>query len=91
MIKRSFFGIKQPVLEYNILGGTAPDVKTIPIPKTAQLFSDNVFESLDAVVVKSGDGVKTGQKLSITKTDSIVSTVTGTVKNVTTYVGDFGH
>lgn len=79
------------MLEYNILGGTASDVKTIPIPQTVQLFSDNVFKSLDAVVVKSGDGVKTGQKLSITQTDSIVSTVTGTVKNVTTYVGDFGR
>ena len=91
MIKRSFFGIKQPVLEYTILGGAAHDVKTIPLPETVQLFSDNVHVSLDSVKVKPGDAVKTGQILPITDTDSIVSTVTGTVKGVTTYVGDFGR
>ncbi len=90
MIKRSFFGIKKPVLEYNILGSAVSEVKTIPLPETVQLFSDNAYDSLTSVILKSGDSVKTGQKLAITRTDSIVSTVTGTVKNVTTYTGDFG-
>lgn len=91
MIKRSFFGIRQPAIEYNVLGGSDSGLKAIPLPETVQLFSDNAFESLASVILKPGDAVKTGQKIAITRTDSIVSTVTGTVKQVTTYTGDFGR
>jgi electron transport complex protein RnfC len=91
MIKRSFFGIKKPVLEYNILGSAASEIKTIPLPETVRLFSDNAYDSLASVILKPGDSVNTGQKLAITRTDSIVSTITGTVKNVTIYIGDFGR
>ena len=92
MIKRSFFGLQKPRLEYDIISSAAPALWEISASKTVQLFSKTVFDSKNQVVLQKGDEVKTGQKLTIIKgsEDYVISPVTGTIASISPCIGDFG-
>jgi len=92
MIKRSFFGLQKPRLEYDIISAAAPEPREISASETVQLFSNTVFDKKDQVVLQPGDEVKTGQKLTILKgsEDYVISPVTGTITSISPCTGDFG-
>ena len=92
MIKKSFFGLQKPRLEYDIINTATPELREITASETVQLFSKTVFDNKNQVVLQKGDEVKTGQKLTIIKgsKDYVISSVTGTIASISPCIGDFG-
>ncbi len=91
MKKRPFICLSEPHLEYDVIEPGC-ELKVIPIPQKAVLFSGKAYDKKGSPLFKEGDRVKTGQKL-ILYADSeeyIISTVTGTISSVSPYAGDFG-
>jgi len=83
---RSFFGIIPPKLPYTELD--AP-VETLPIPsKVNLLWSEGTTADLS---ISEGDNVKTGQELSRNGNALFVSTVTGQVQEIKTFLGADGN
>lgn len=92
MIKKSFFGLAKPVLEYNALDVTAPEPTIIPASKNVTLFLDQTYHFKDSMLFKTGDTVKTGQKLVYSESSKayVVSPVTGTISSIAAFAGDYG-
>ena len=93
MINRSFIGLARPRIEYELLNALAPEPQNIPTPQKVTLLSSSSYDQKDALTLKVGDTVKTGQKL-IPLADSdayVISTVTGTISAISPYTGDFGR
>ena len=92
MIKRSFIGLAKPQLEYDPIAARLPEIKNIPTPKKVTLFLDKPYNLKDSILLKTGDKVKTGQKLSYSKNSNVyvTSTVTGTISSVYPFAGDYG-
>lgn len=93
MLKQSFFGLSKPKFEYETLGEAPSAPEKMPAPETATLFIRERYERTDSVLVKSGDKVKTGQKLQLYGDSGAyaISPVTGTVTSVAPWDGDFGQ
>ncbi len=93
MLKQSFFGLSKPKFEYETLGDSPSAPEEIPAPTMATLFIRERYERTDSPLVKSGDKVKTGQKLQIYGDSDAyaISSVTGTVASVSPWAGDFGQ
>jgi len=90
MIKRSFLGLVKPKLRYNL----APDpVQDLPIPNTVTLMLKETQNGGGAAALKVGDAVKTGQRLASSpdSAEYVISSVTGTVSAIATYVDAFGR
>ena len=92
MIKRSFFGLAKPRLEYKALPDKLPEPEIISSPENITLLLSSFPEQKDRTLsVKEGDKIKTGQKLFFTKDDAYVtSSVTGTISSTSSFNGDFG-
>lgn len=94
MVKRSFFGLTKPRFEYESVINLPDAPEKISVPKTATFFFKRPYDRKDSVSLKTGDKVKTGQKLLICKEDTdtyVISSVTGTVSAVSPYIGDFNE
>ena len=91
MIKRSFIGLAKPRLEYGSLEDTL-SLKQISTSKEITLLSNCPFNKKN-LLLKKKDTVKTGQKLLLYKESDeyVVSSVTGQVSSISSYVGDFGR
>ena len=91
MIKRSFIGLAKPRLEYGSLEDT-PSLKQIPTSKEITLLSNRPFDKKKLLLKKKAP-VKTGQKLLLYKESDeyVVSSVTGKVSSISSYIGDFGR
>ena len=91
MIKRSFLGLLKPRLEYGSLEDT-PSFKQIPTSKEITLLSNSPFDK-KKLLLKKKAVVKTGQKLLVYKESDeyVVSSVTGKVSSISSYIGDFGR
>jgi electron transport complex protein RnfC len=92
MIKKSFFGLLKPRLEYDIIDAKTPEPREITVSKTVQLLSNTIFDKMDQILLQVGDDVKAGQKLSIVKgnDDYVISPVSGKIASVSPYAGNFG-
>ncbi len=92
MIKKSFFGFLKPRLEYALLSDRHLNIVKIPVPKSVTLLVDGPFIPSQTPLLKEGDTVKTGQKLSFSpeKDAYAISSVTGNVTAISSYAGDFG-
>jgi len=92
MIKKSFFGLLKPRLEYDIINTKTPEPREIAVSKTVQLLSDTIFDQKNQLLLQVGDEVKAGQKLSIItgKDDYVISPVSGTIASISPYAGNFG-
>ena len=92
MIKKSFFGLLKPRLEYDIINAKTPAPREIKASKTVQLLSCAVFDNKDLILPQVGDEVKAGQKIVVVKgkADYVISPVSGTITAVSPYVGNFG-
>lgn len=91
MIRRSFIGLAKPRLEYGSLEDT-PSLKQIPTSKEITLLSNYPFNKKKLLLKKKAE-VKTGQKLLLykEKDEYVVSSVTGKVSSISSYIGDFGR
>ena len=90
MIKRSFFGLAKPRLQYNLVPGS---VQELPIPEKVVLLLKDPQNGSRGNGLKVGDSVKTGQRLvaSPEGTEYVISSVTGTISDMAPYVGTFGQ
>jgi electron transport complex protein RnfC len=92
MIKRSFLGLIKPSLHYNALGASVTELEHIPAPLATVLLLPSSQRKNAARLLKTGDSVKTGQRLfSADGVDEfIVSPVSGTITAIEAFVGSFG-
>jgi electron transport complex protein RnfC len=91
MLKRPFIGLTRPWIRYTAL--PKPDqIRQIALPKQATIFFDTPFVHTDAIHLKPGDTVKTGQWIELVDDPAAnrASTVAGAVSAVTDFQGDFG-
>ncbi len=91
MIKKPFFSLAKPNLKY-LVDHEQETAKEIAMPGKATLLL-GFPETGDEVILKVGDEVKTGQRLKLTENsqDYILSTVTGTITEISKYVGYLGQ
>lgn len=92
MIKRSFFGLSRPRIEYETLEGKPPESEKVPTSEKVTLYCKGTYYRKDTVF-NIGDNVKTGQKLLLYEDSDayVISSVTGTVSSISPYTGDFGR
>ena len=93
MVKRSFIGLKKPRLKYDPVDARQPELKNIPTPNKVTLLLDKPYNRRDSILFRTGDTVKTGQKLSYSDAGDayVTSTVTGTISAISSFVGDYGR
>lgn len=93
MIKRAFWGVKSPKIEYELLHDTPIGPRSILPSKTVTLLLPGKYEQKDKLALCAGDSIKTGQKLCPYEDDDayVISSVTGTVVSVAPFTGDFGQ
>jgi len=93
MIKRSFISLSHPRLKYDSVEPAPKDAESIPVPPNLILSIDEPLDGGKTPLIKTGDPVKQGQKLSLYKDSDAyaVSPVFGTIKTIDTYADDFGH
>lgn len=91
MIKRSLFGLAIPRFDYELLSEQYPEPKRIPRPKNVTLLIAEPFQLRFNKLIKTGEKVKTGQRLSLGENGpGVVSSVTGTVTGLENFQGDYG-
>ena len=90
MIKRSFFGLAKPRLQYNLVPHSVQD---LPVPSKVILLLKEPQNGGRGNGLKVGDSVKTGQRLSASpeSAEYVISSVTGTISAVAPYEGTFGQ
>jgi Na+-translocating ferredoxin:NAD+ oxidoreductase subunit C len=93
MLSKSFFGYAKPAFRYELLSTTLPH----PVPVTATggvtLLLPQEMGIKPSETIKVGASVKTGQRLTWDDQPgpSVVSTVTGTIRKVEAYIGDYNQ
>jgi electron transport complex protein RnfC len=96
MIKRSFIGLAKPRLEYELLEEKQLEPVKIPTPKKVTILLNTPFDPYikrESDLIKIGDTVKTGQRLSLSPADDeyVISSATGTVSSITPFSGGLGQ
>ena len=92
MLKKSFLGLTNPRIEYELLPVKVPEPEKVTASKTVTLFHPNNGVNSAAPAFQTGDRVVTGQKLALSDDDPayVISSVTGTISSISPYTGDFG-
>ena len=92
MLKKSFLGLSNSRIEYELLPVKEPEPEKVAATKTVTLFHPQNGEQSAAPGFQTGDRVKTGQKLTLFADDPtyVISSVTGTISSISPYSGDFG-
>ena len=94
MIKRPFFAITKPKLRGSRVQGLPKEVLVeVPLPKKATFVVKGTFPKVDELMIGIGDRVRTGQKIRLTQNreDYFISSVTGTVSNISPRSGYMGQ
>jgi electron transport complex protein RnfC len=94
MIKRPFFAITKQKLRGSRVWALPKEVLVeIPLPKKATFVVKGPFPKVDELMIGIGDRVRTGQKvrLATDRGDYFISTVTGTVSNISPRSGYMGQ
>jgi len=89
-MKSSLFGSATPGFRYAI---SPHKIEDIPMPEQAMLFVEQPKTRDRKYVIKIGDTIKTGQKVSVFdgEASTTLSCVTGAVADIQTYRGDYGQ
>jgi electron transport complex protein RnfC len=92
MIKKAFWGLSTPQINYEMLPVHLPEAEKIPTPRRITLFHPRSDALSVPSAVGIGDAVKTGEKLSLypDQNDYVISPVTGTIASLSPFAGDFG-
>jgi electron transport complex protein RnfC len=95
MLKKSFFGLVKPRIEYDLLPARMAEPETVVASKTVTLFHPKPEDEAPnpPMAFKVGDTVKIGQKISLYTDDPacVISSVTGTIATISPFTGDFGQ
>ncbi|WP_457552325.1 4Fe-4S dicluster domain-containing protein [Desulfobacula sp.] len=93
MIKRPFFALTQPKLNYDSVEPDPKEPKSIPIPSNLILLLDEPIDSIKKALIKKGNAVEKGEKLSLysESTEYAISPVKGTITGIDTYSDNFGN
>ncbi len=93
MIKRSFFTLSQPGLNYDLVEPDPKEPKSIPIPPNLILLLNEPIDSTRQALIKKGDLVEKGAKLCLynDSTEYTISPVNGTITAIDVYLNDFGN
>ncbi len=93
MIKRSFTGLSQPKLKYDLLETDPKGPETVSTPSNILLLLNDSLDSLRTTLIGNEDKVKKGEKLFLYKesTEYVISPVSGVVKKIESYPGEFGN
>ena len=94
MVKKPFFGWGGPKLKYPVIKRDEKDtIRVIPLPQKASILLNRPFSEFNTQLIKTGDNVKTGQRIVFKEEgdEYFISTVTGTVANISEYIGYTGR
>ena len=91
MLKKSFLGLSNLRIEYELLPVKVPVPEKVVASKTVTLFHPIDGNPNPTPAYQTGDRVKTGQKLALFADDPayVSSSVTGTISSISPYSGDF--
>ncbi|MFH0730878.1 MAG: 4Fe-4S dicluster domain-containing protein [Pseudomonadota bacterium] len=92
MMKKPFFGLSKPRVVYPPFLDTFPTPTPITTPDRVTLLIDGALTSVDPEVLKKGNTVRTGQRISLSKdtTGYAISSITGEISDISLFKGDFG-
>jgi electron transport complex protein RnfC len=92
MLKKSFLGLTNSRIEYELLPVKVPEPEKVSASKTVTLFHPKNGDQSAAPAFQTGDRVKTGQKIALFPDDPayVISSVTGHISSIAPYTGDFG-
>jgi electron transport complex protein RnfC len=92
MIKKAFWGLSIPQINYEMLPVHLPETEKIPTPQRITLFHPKNDTLSVPSTLGIGDAVKTGEKLSLypDQNDYVISPVTGKIASLSPYTGNFG-
>ena len=92
MLKKSFFGLSKSRIDYEILPLKMPEPDKVFPSDTVTLLHPRSSEKNIPATFRSGDKVKTGQKIALYADDPayVVSSVTGTIASISPFTGNFG-
>lgn len=93
MMKRSFFGIFKPMLEYDVIDDIKGEPLVVSPQKKITLFIDQAYEKISQAALKVGDSVKRGQKLVLTPGSDryALSGRSGRIAGISTFIGISGE
>ena len=94
MINKPFFSWGKPVLKYPVIQKEEKEkIREIPLSESVTLLLAIPYFDIDDQILKPGDGVITGQRVNLTEDGEkyFFSTVTGTITNISEYIGYFGR
>jgi len=93
MLKQSFIRLASTSVEYRPFAEVPALMETPDMPGNVTLLHPGEYHRTDAIDMKPGDAVKTGQKLALFPESEayVVSPVTGTVAGIEPFAGDFGR
>jgi electron transport complex protein RnfC len=93
MIKRSFFTLVKPRLNYDLVEPDPKEPESIPIPSNLILLLNEPIDGTKQALIKKGDAVEKGEKLCLynESTEYTISPVAGTITTIDTYADDFGN
>jgi len=93
MIKRSFFTLAKPRLNYDLVEPDPKELESIPIPSNLILLLNESIDGTKQALVKEGNTVEKGEKLRLynESTEYTISPVTGTIATIDTFSDDFGN
>ena len=93
MLKKSFFGLTQPWLNYEKLLEPPERIRQIPPPDQVTYLFNTPFEKTTDLKLNIGDSIKRGQPMVIKDGPggTLVGSTTGTVTAITPHSGDLGR
>ncbi|SDU05002.1 4Fe-4S dicluster domain-containing protein [Desulfobacula phenolica] len=93
MIKRSFFTLTQPRLNYDLVEPDPKEPELIPVPSNLILLLNEPINSTKEALIKKGNTVEKGEKLYLytDSTEYTISPVSGTINTIDTYSDVFGN
>ncbi len=93
MIKRSFFTLTQPRLNYDLVEPDLKEPELIPVPSNLILLLNEPIDSAKEALIKKGNTVEKGEKLYLytDSTEYTISPVSGTINTIDTYSDDVGN
>jgi len=92
MLKKSFLGLTNSRIEYELLPVKVPEPEKVAAAQTVTLLHPTNGDQSAAPAFRAGDKVKTGQKLALFADNPayVISSVTGNIASISPYTGNFG-
>ncbi len=93
MIKRSFLGLIDPKMSYELIEGSPPDPVRISNSDRANIVVRSFPDNTKKTLIIPGDRLETGQKLTLHEESDeyAISPVTGKISSLEKHTGDFGQ